>query len=427
MARSEFSNQLKISVICGDHDRSQTICKTLADLQLDAHSGEFSNMVDIFLIDLTTCRPALVEEVIQYTCESRFSSSLIVTLGKFPCGAETPKRADVRLSSDNALKLARSRFHFAHRTAARRAEIELRRESYKRYGCNCNTQAEDKNYDVLYVGEASTRFMSLKNHLETLGVNIIAAFSAYTAFDYLHDHKFAAVLLDVSATSIRPDNFCAMVQRSSNLAEMPILALGKSDYIPSEHIIESAADIIDDNSSLEAISDQLLELTSNQAPSAKEFLAPQSSITDAETGLFTRNFFEDHLDRQIEWSLDFNQPLTVLIIDVLGSDDKADIRDLAYTASVVRTLLRVQDAPTRLNDSTLAISMPGSTKQTASYAARRIEGVLDATAFESELNQPARQVTISWKVTELNPEQSANQLLSDALSNTQNDKGHAAA
>lgn len=423
MSGSELSSNTKVSVVCGDHGRAQHICNILFEQKLDATSGDFTSPCDVFLFDLTTCRPSLVSEVVNYATEYKGSRPLIATLGQFSCNSEIPSQVDVRLSSDTALHLAHSRFHFAKRTAARRAEVELRRDSYAKFGLHTPPEAKHKNRDILYVGEASPRFLSLKDHLESQGFSLTASFSSYTAFDYLHEHSFGAILLDTAADAVRPDNFCAMVRRSSNLAEIPLLAITESSFGIGEDILKCATDLIDEVSSLHSISEQLLELVVNRGPSAKEFAAPNEAITDAVTGLFTRSFFEDHLDRQIEWSLDYDQPLTLLIIKVIsGSDNDTDPRDLAYTARVLNTLLRIQDAPTKLDSSTLAVSMPNADEQGATYAARRIEGVLDATAFESEPGKPARQVLINWQVSELNPDQTPEQLLSTALQ-----KGHVAA
>ena len=428
MARRQFSTNLKVSVVCGDHGRAQHICNILQDQHLDARSGEFSEPSDIFLFDLTTCRPTLIEDIVGYAKDCKISHPLIATLGNFPCGSTAPENIDIRLSSDHALYLARSRFHFAHRTAARRAEVQLRRESYHRYGLDSALEARHANKDILYVGEASRNFLTLKDHLESDGFQLTASFSAYTAFDYLHDHSFGAVILDTTAENLRDDNFCGMVRRSPNLAEIPLLAVSDEYYSPSEDVFESATDIVEKSASAETISELLTELVVNRGPSAKDFAAPSEKITDTTTGLFTRQFFEDHLNAQVEWSLDYAQPLSVLVLTVLGqADGQPDARDLTYTSRVVKTLLRVQDSPTRLDNSTLAISMPGSSKEDAMIAVRRIEGVLDATAFESSPGQPNRQVLIKWSIAELNADQSSDQLLSNAISQDRKSNQFAAA
>lgn len=428
MARHQFSTNLTVSVVCGDHGRAQHICNILQNQQLDARSGEFADPSDIFLFDLNSCRPALIEDIVGYAQDCKVSHPLIATLGQFPCGSPAPDNIDIRLSTDNALYLARSRFHFAHRTAARRAEVRLRRESYERYGLNSAPDAKHHNKDILYVGEASREFLSLKDHLESQGFNLTASFSAYTAFDYLHDHSFGAVILDTTAENLKGDNFCGMIRRSPNLSEIPLLAITHEDLSPSEDIFESATDLIDTTATEETVANLLNELVVNRGPSAKDFAAPSDAVTDKVTGLFTRQFFEDHLNAQVEWSLDYGQPLSVLVLTVLGhTDGPPDVCDLTYTARVVKTLLRVQDAPTRLDESTLAISMPGSSKEDAMIAVRRIEGVLDATAFESRPGQPNRQVMIKWSIAELNADQSSDQLLSQAISQDKNSNRFAAA
>ncbi|MFC7290631.1 diguanylate cyclase domain-containing protein [Hirschia litorea] len=427
MTRPRYSAPLRVSVVCGDHGRAQYICNALKRAQLDARVGEFTEPCDVFLFDLSTCRPALVTEISRYAKECSASPPLIATLGAVGSLIEPIQNVDVRLSSDSAISLANARFHFARRTAARRAEVKLRKESYERFGFTHSPNDTQCKSNILYVGEACGRFLALKGHLESQEFNISAAFSTHTAFDFLHDHSFSAILLDTSADRINPDNFCAMVRRSSNLVDIPILALADEKQEFGPDILDCVTDLIDTNSTLDNVSDQLTELIQNRGPSTKDFAAPNKEITDAATGLFTRAFFENHLEHQIEWSLNYNQALTLLIIKVEAFPGKdVDPRDLSITARVVKNLLRVQDAPTRLDWSTLAVSMPGADEISAKNAARRLEGVLDATAFEGELGQPARQIRINWHISELNPDQSPEQLLSSALKNTPK-SGYAAA
>lgn len=428
MTRHGISTTYKVSVICGDHGRAQHLCNILNSENLNARSGDFTEICDAILFDLKTCRPSLVEEISKYTEKCVGSKPLIVTLGDFLCGSEIPSSVDIRLSSDSALVLAQARIHFAKRKAARRAEVELRRQSYRKFGFDAPPESKHQNKDVLYVGDASTRYLALKAHLETSGFNLTASFSAYTAFDYLHEHSFGAVLVDATSETIRSDNFCAMVRRSPNLTDLPLLALIDDSFVMDEDTLNCAIDLVEKDTPLSSVSFQLTELMTKRGPSAKDFEAPTPDVTDVATGLFSKAFFENHFEHQVEWSLNYNQPLTLLIVRVLGETDKsADPRDLAYTAKVLRTLLRIQDAPTRVDGSTLAISMPGADEKAAINAAHRIEGVLDATAFESEPGKPSRQVVIQWRIAELNPDQSHEQLLSKALDGGPFKSGHVAA
>lgn len=427
MNQANLSSPLKVFIICGDHNRSQSICNTLNKAGLDARIGDFTEPCDIYLFDLPSCSLGVLMEVNQFAKEYSRNNPLIATLGRHHSNSELELDVDIALSSDRALPLAKARFYFAQRTAARRAEVRLRQESYIGMGYKLPPSIHDTCNDILYVGEASGHFLNLKSSLETKNFKLTAAFSTSTAFDYLHDHSFSAVLLNTSAESINSDNFCAMVSRSSNLINLPILAFSNNQEELSSNILNCVTDLIDINSDMGNVSNQLIELVRNKGPSAEEFAAPNNEVSDTITGLFTRVFFESHLERQIAWSSKYAQSLSIIVIKVEGQNGQnADERDLSYTAKVMRTLLRIQDAPTRLDHSTLAVSMPGSSKTEAAHAARRIEGVLDATAFECEPDRPARQVRINWRIAELNQNQSLEQLLSTALLNFSNKDSAAA-
>ena len=56
-------------------------------------------------------------------------------------------------------------------------------------------QAE-KRPTVLFVGDATSRFMAIRHALNASDTGMIAAFSSFSAFDYLHERPFDAVILN---------------------------------------------------------------------------------------------------------------------------------------------------------------------------------------------------------------------------------------
>lgn len=428
MARFGVSPGLQVSVVCGDHDRAHDICDALNASGLIARTADFTSPSDVILFDLPTCTPDLVREMALYAQETATDRPLIASLGRFADANETEPTVDVRLSADAALALAPVRFDFARRAFARRAEAELRRQSYLRYGVSNPPECKPPSHDILYVGDASMTYPALNRIMDADGFTLTAAFSAYSAFDYLHERPFAAIIVDSSVAAIHPDALCAMIRRSPNLINLPMLAIIRDGASIPAGVIENVSDIIESDTPAQAMWRQLSNLITDVGPSNKDFTPPTADITDAATGLFARPFFEDHLNRQVQWSEDFSQPLTLLAVRLIGLDAKSsDGRDIAHLSRVVKTLLRAQDAPTRIDWSTVVISMPGANQQGAFNAAQRISAVLDATAFEGNMDMPARQVTIDWRISELSEGQSANSLLAAALQGGPYQKGHVAA
>jgi two-component system cell cycle response regulator PopA len=418
MRDSLMNDDFKVSVISGDHERAEYICDTLDKIGISAFPGDFSTPSHGYLLDMKHCRLPVLEDIVAYAHSVRMQPPLIATLGSIPSRSNIKDKVDVQLSSDSALPLAGVRFHFAKRRAARRAEMKLRQESFGNYGLESLPSKKSPNRNIIYIGGASQKFPTLQKALQAHDLNLTAAFSPSAAFDYLHDQRFAAVVLDTESTGMKPDNFCSMVRRSPNLTDIPMILLSDVTTEITDNMINSASDIVDNFVPPAQVASALADLIDNTGPSSPDFvpITPNKEILDSETGVFAQQFFEEHLARQVQWSKEYDQPLTLMAVKIVSyGEDKPEIRDLAYTARIVKALLRIQDTPTRMNDSTLLVSMPGSDIRSAEIAAKRIEGVLDVTAFENESGAQSRQVSIDWHLSELKPHQDANQLINSAI------------
>jgi len=61
---------------------------------------------------------------------------------------------------------------------------------------NLENISPDRKFRVLFIGKASPSFMVIINALQDKGVNVIAAFTSFSAFDYLHGDPFDAVVMN---------------------------------------------------------------------------------------------------------------------------------------------------------------------------------------------------------------------------------------
>lgn len=407
--------ELQISVVSGDHERASAICEQLDSAGAFARPAEFDDQFDAVLFDLATCKPELIWDMSEYARDCGPGRPLLATLGHFPSPDIDAPPVDVRLSTDAALSLAPIRLHFARRVLARRAESALRRETLESFGQAMATPRSRQSRHFLYLGDASAMFPSLERRVQRRGDMLSAAFSGYTAFDYLHEGGFDAVVLDSSAPHIRADMFCDMISRSPTLIDTPLLVLVDGDQPVSDTTLRVASDLIDRSSSVDRVFDQLTHLASESDQAALVRQTPHGDVADPETGLFSRQFFETHLRRQVEWARDFDQPLSLMIIRFHEDAAASTGRALGHAARLLKSLLRSQDTPARMNWSTLLVSLPGADIDEALRAAGRVGDVMDATAFESELGQPPQQVSAECRVLQLEDGQDAHGFLADAL------------
>lgn len=420
-------SDLSATVVCGDHARAALLCQALDDAGVRADSADIIGDYDVVVFDLATCRPSLVLDLIDFHLAQGAERPLLASLGGFDDGSKIPADIDVRFSMDAALALAPMRFHFARRVMARRAEAELRQRSFSRFGVNQPLAPDREPRPVLYVGDVSRVYPALERELAQRERAMTAALSAYTAFDYLHDAPFDAIVLDAGAPAVRVDSFCDMISRSPGLTDIPLLVLMENDAPVPETVLHRASDLAPRNGDPAQIAEQLLHLSRLQAPPAQSFTPPGAGVTDPATGLFCRDFFENHLALQIDWAHRRQQPLCLIVFNVtIGDDDPALGADVAHAAKVIRSLLRAQDAPCRLDWTRIVVSLPGADRAEAAAAARRICDVMDATAFETRLDSPARQVVVSCRIASLTYGMGAPELLEEA-NRLSNPKRHHAA
>ena len=414
-----------VFVISGDHDRTDMLCNRLTAAGLSAQAADFTRSSDVMLFDLSTCNPALLREMIYNLEEITGDRPLLVGLGPQTTNQELTDQLDLVLSSDEALALAPTRFRFAQRLPARRAEADLRERSFSRYGVKPRTDQRSNTGTVLYVGDAASLFPSMQKALAVHDRQLSAAFSAYTAYDYLHDARFDAIVLDATCANVRPDSFCDMINRSPSLTDLPLLALIDPDRPLTHEIVQRATDLMSIHADPALIAAQLVHLAQFHEPGSHQFISTDGVITDSQTGLFSRKFFLEHLSLQIEWAHRRKQSLSLLLIDVIAEEqDQAGA--LSHAANMVRSLSRAQDVPGRLADGQIAISLPCSDEVEAATAARRICDVLDATAFESGAGSQMRQALVSHAVASLKPGMNTDDLFNAARDQKIRGRGYAA-
>ena len=408
-------NELSVSVVSGDHDRASALCSLLGDLDLHAVQADFTHSSDVILFDLKSCRPGLVDDLVEYAVAKDADRPLLATLGGFEDDSPIPDEIDVRLSLDAALVLASARFRFARRIIARRAEASLRAASFSRFGVSSSFKQPTSVRPILYVGDVSRIFPALQKALEARDHDLTAALSAYTAFDYLHDTNFDAIVLDATSPAINAESFCDMINRSPGLADLPMLVLVDPAEFFGDAVVQRASDFMHRDADPDLVAEQLVHLRRLLPPVTQAFSPPCADVTDPATGLFSRPFFEDHLSMQIQWAQERQQPMSLVVIRVASIEEEHIGADLAHTAKVVRSLLRAQDAPCRLDWSRIAVSLPGADKLEAATAAQRICDVMDATAFEMGYNKPARQVSVQCRIASLAHGMEAADLLEEAI------------
>jgi len=283
------------------------------------------------------------------------------------------------------------------RTAVALEEFELRSETFAERGRDLEMPEPDTSpYRVLAIGEPAPQFLALSNALSRNGADVVGAFTAYTAFDYLHERIFDAVVLWAGDNPQEALSIAAGLRRNTRLYHTPALLYMRHDsYVTtSEAYHRGLSDVASPETPESDTARRVVELARNyrrqMAIRAGLEQARSSGLMDAATGLFTRELFAAHLARLAQAAKMRNRPLTVCVLKVADRPEVAAARAggwldraVPQIGSMVSRLVRVEDTAARLGPEIFALALPATSLAAARSAGERIAAVIGCTAFEA--------------------------------------------
>jgi two-component system cell cycle response regulator PopA len=286
-----------------------------------------------------------------------------------------------------------------------------------------NLDPVDPTPCVLYVGDASPRFMALQHILKGAGADVVAAFSSYSAFDYLHEQPFDAVVLNAAGKRDTAFTISSAMRRNARLYHTPVLLLGTDEDADSadEAYARGVSDIIAPNTGDDEMRDRILALAAERrrrrrAKAALENCREPRTL-DIETGLFHAGFITSHLQDLINASAREEISISVLALRVVlpegaeRPDDNSSEKARRQFAAMLRHLLRTEDAAARIDPETFLAILPFTDSTGIECVASRVAAIAECTAFESEDPlQPFRLGVVSATV-EVQPDETAEALI----------------
>jgi len=219
----------------------------------------------------------------------------------------------------------------------------------------------DRKFRVLFIGKASPSFMIIINALQDKGVDVVAAFTSFSAFDYLHGDPFDAVVMN---------------------------ALEQSE--PAFSI--SARDIIDTHADPEEISGRILELANYHRVHEQmksDFQTLSMDVAGDETqSAYSEKFIRAHLPRMLRDAEAAGHPVTLMGLKLrISSVD--DVTPSAVEAAYVQTievlsnLIRMQDILCRWEKDVLVLGFYNTNVAEAETVLARVKGLLECNIYES--------------------------------------------
>jgi two-component system cell cycle response regulator PopA len=315
------------------------------------------------------------------------------------------------------------------RMAVAEEEFELRRETFAERGRQLELpESSAAPFRVLCIGEPAPQFLALSNALARNGAEVVGAFTAYTAFDYLHEKPFDAVVLWAAGDNeAEAMSIAAGMRRNTRLYHVPtLLYLGAGTRVTmAEAFHRGVSDIASPDTPEDETARRVVELArSYRRQSAIRHAlekARSSGLMDAATGLFTRDLFAVHLTRLAAAATARNRSLSVCVLRVADSPAIAAARKggwldraVPQIGSMIGRLVRAEDTAARLGPEVFALALPSTPLGAARSAADRITAVIGCTAFDAGDGKAPFVADFEIGVAEVGPGETAGRAIERA-------------
>ena len=309
-------------------------------------------------------------------------------------------------------------------------EFELRSDTFADRGHRLDLPDEPVGaYRVLAIGEPTPQFLALSNALAQTGAEVVGAFTAYTAFDYLHERAFDAVVLWAGENQAEAMSIATGMRRNTRLYHIPALLYlqAPAEIGPAEAFHRGISDIATPEIPALETAKRVIELARSyrRQNAIRHALdkARGSGLMDASTGLFTRDLFAAHLARLVEAARERHRPLSLCVLRIADRPELSLARKggwldraVPQIGSMVGRLVRAEDTAARLAPDVFALALPATTQTAARAAGERIAAVIACTAFEAGNNRPPFVVEFDIGVAELEAGEGAASALERAAS-----------
>jgi two-component system cell cycle response regulator PopA len=316
------------------------------------------------------------------------------------------------------------------RAAVAEEEFELRVETFAERGVKLMAvETAPGALRVLTVGEPAPKFLALAHALKASGAEVTAALTAYTAFDYLHERPFDAVVLWAGETHAEALSIAGGMRRNSRLYHTPtVLYLREGATVElNDAYNRGLSDVASADTAEEETAHRVISLAKafRRETAIRQALetARGSGLMDPSTGLFTRDLFAAHLGRLDRAARERRRPLSVAVLRIAERPEIAAARAagaldraIPQIGSMISRLVRAEDTAARLGHEVFALALPAAHAPAAKAAADRIAAVIACTAFNNGDGKPAFTVDFDLGVAELGRDEPAARALERAAS-----------
>lgn len=330
---------------------------------------------DPLLIDIATVTRDVLDALSRAAMVQVHRQIVLVDLTDFqvPVGSEA-----VLVRRDQDLGTLKSRLTALARRASRLREADIRRETASALGVRIPAADLNAVPSLLYIGAGSPLFLSLQGPLKQRGLDVTAAISRDTARQYMSERRFAAALVDLESFKGDTGPTASWIAEENGLGALPIIALTHPDLRLSDRqntVIALATEVVDAAGRMASIV-SLIETVCRRLVAFAPIMphpALASVLTDFTTGLFSRNFLEAHVGRQMAVATQRAEPLCVVTFR-LDPVQAVSLAAQRAFADIIRSQIRDADCPALMQPGVFTLSLPATPYRGGTRLAERIAG-----------------------------------------------------
>jgi two-component system cell cycle response regulator PopA len=308
------------------------------------------------------------------------------------------------------------------RLTAMEQEISLRVETLEKdFGKSVSIEDDGKYppFRILFIGKATPSFMVVMNSLQEKNVEIVAAFTSFSAFDYLHETDFDAVVMNAIESSEPALSISETMRRNSRLYNVPTLFLADTDSFAHTDAAykNGAQDIIDIKSDTKEIGGRILELANYHrlhSDLKEEFQAiGDEDCIENISGCYNRTFMEKHAFRVVRSAAIRRTPISFLAIKLRAVCDEP-IEDIYFDSAILRVgqmiknLVRMQDTVSHYSKDEYLLMLPDTTTFETNRILERIRALTNCTAYESNVPNAPLTIKLEHGIVEVQESENAN-------------------
>jgi two-component system cell cycle response regulator PopA len=266
-------------------------------------------------------------------------------------------------------------------------------------------------FRVLFIGKATAAFMVVINALQIKNVEVVAAFTSFSAFDYLHDSDFDAVVMNALDQPEPALSISETMRRNARLYHVPTLFLiNEPEFDYADKAYESGArDLIDINSDPSEISGRIIELANyhrlhSELKRGFENLGGEYCL-DKTSQCYNRDFMDRHAERVVKTCHKSHQPVSFLTLKLIPAcvdmpEQPFVTGAIAEVGKMLRNLVRMQDTVAHYHDDTYLLLCPNTNAHEASIILDRLKALVDCTAYNSGNPQSVLTLSIEASISE---------------------------